>query len=77
MGCGSGTCRLVVATALGLASIPPDHLRAQRLAQCLARVSSLCEEERRQMSRASYTLSLQFTPDRWASTLVQGLLALK
>jgi glycosyltransferase involved in cell wall biosynthesis len=39
---------------------------AQSLAQALRRVASLDVATRRKMSEASYSLSLQFSPERWA-----------
>jgi glycosyltransferase involved in cell wall biosynthesis len=42
------------------------------LAQCLLRVASLAPERRAEWGRASFELSRQFTPRRWADTLVEG-----
>jgi len=41
------------------------------LAGCLEAVERLSAEERRAMGRASHELSRQFTPDRWAETMVR------
>jgi glycosyltransferase involved in cell wall biosynthesis len=41
------------------------------LAQAMARYGRLSEQRRREMSAASYSLSLQFTPQRWAQTVLE------
>jgi len=43
---------------------------ADELAQAMLRYASLTQNERNIMGENSYRLSLQFTPKRWASTLV-------
>ncbi len=43
---------------------------AEALAQAMLRYASLGEDERALMGENSYRLSLQFTPERWANTLV-------
>jgi glycosyltransferase involved in cell wall biosynthesis len=45
-----------------------DHL-----AECLTRISGLSSSERLLMGRRSHEMSKQFTPKRWAQTLVEGL----
>lgn len=46
---------------------------AGHLARCLLHMSDAGPDEWNRMSAASYQMSLQFTPGRWATTLVQGL----
>jgi glycosyltransferase involved in cell wall biosynthesis len=46
---------------------------AQHLAQCMARMTHLSPSARLLMGRRSYELSKQFTPQRWAQTLIGGL----
>jgi len=43
---------------------------ANELAQAMLRYTSLADDERGLMGENSYRLSLQFTPERWANTLV-------
>lgn len=43
---------------------------ADGLAQAMLRYAALGDEERSRMGENSYRLSLQFTPERWADTLV-------
>ena len=43
------------------------------LARCLLTISQLDEHKRKVMSRRSWELSKQYTPDRWAETLIQGV----
>lgn len=45
---------------------------ASQLAALMADVTSLTDVQRNQMSQASHSLSLQFTPRRWADTLLQA-----
>jgi glycosyltransferase involved in cell wall biosynthesis len=44
---------------------------ADALAQAMARFGRLSDERRRRMSAASYSLSLQYTPQRWAETVIE------
>jgi glycosyltransferase involved in cell wall biosynthesis len=44
---------------------------ADALVQAMARFSRLSDERRRQMGDASYLLSLQFTPQRWAEIVIE------
>jgi glycosyltransferase involved in cell wall biosynthesis len=46
---------------------------ADHLAQCMTTVSALPDEKRRQMGSRSYELSKQYTPTRWADTLISGI----
>lgn len=46
---------------------------ADHLAHCLTRMSALSSSERLLMGQRSYEMSKQFTPQRWAQTLVEGL----
>ncbi|GIV57672.1 MAG: hypothetical protein KatS3mg042_0585 [Rhodothermaceae bacterium] len=50
---------------------------ATHLASLMLRISRMTAAERRALSRASHLLSMQFTPERWAETFVQGLADLK
>ena len=50
---------------------------ARHLALCMTRLSGAGREERLEMSRRSHELSKQFTPERWASTFVQGIASLR
>lgn len=43
---------------------------AEALANLMTRVSQLSDERREAMSRASFLLAQQYTPERWANTLV-------
>jgi len=47
------------------------------LAHCLMRMSQCAQAEREEMGTRSYDLSKQFTPDRWAETLMRGLTELR
>lgn len=49
---------------------------AFELAQAMLRYSSLSQKARNLMGENSYRMSLQFTPNRWASTLVGNALEL-
>jgi glycosyltransferase involved in cell wall biosynthesis len=44
------------------------------LAQCMVKMTELNNKERSEMGRRSHELARQFTPQRWAATLIQGLL---
>jgi glycosyltransferase involved in cell wall biosynthesis len=44
--------------------------RADELAQAMLRYCALNEDQRRMIGENSYRLSLQFTPERWANTLL-------
>ena len=46
---------------------------AKMLAQAFIRVSSLSYLERRSMGNNSYSLSLQFTPKRWAKSVLSAI----
>ncbi len=50
---------------------------AEGLALLMSRVSALSDEQLDTMSRASYSLSHQFSPRRWADTLLQSFHARK
>ena len=50
---------------------------ARHLAQCMIQMTALTDEERAEMGNRSFELSKQFTPQRWADTLVQGVAALQ
>lgn len=50
---------------------------AAHLTKCLLKLSALSPERRQEMGRASHELSKQFTPTRWARTLVEGLQGLQ
>jgi glycosyltransferase involved in cell wall biosynthesis len=50
-----------------------DGGNASELAVLMARVTSLTNTKRYAMSQASHSLSLQFTPRRWADTLVEAV----
>lgn len=43
---------------------------ADELSRAMLRYSSMSQKERSKMSESSYLMSLQFTPKRWADTLV-------
>jgi len=45
-----------------------DHL-----ARCLVTMSRLSEEKRKRMGTRSHELSKQYTPSRWADTLISGI----
>lgn len=47
------------------------------LAHCMMRMSQCAQAEREEMGSRSYELSKQFTPDRWAKTLMGGLKELR
>jgi len=49
---------------------------ANELAQAMLRYASLSENERSMMGENSYLMSLQFTPKRWANTLVSSSMEL-
>lgn len=49
----------------------------EELASSLSRMSQCTEGEREEMGQRSYELSKQFTPDRWAKTLMEGLTELR
>lgn len=49
----------------------------EELANNLVRISQCTQAERGKMGQRSYELSKQFTPDRWAKTLVKGLAELR
>ena len=46
---------------------------APHLASRMVRLSEMPRQERTEMARRSHELSRQFTPQRWAATLVEGL----
>lgn len=46
---------------------------AGELSGCLARIGALPTQEREAMGERSFELSRQYTPERWARTLVEGL----
>lgn len=46
---------------------------AAHLAECMARASAESDDMRWQMGKRSSELAKQFTPDRWAFTLIDGL----
>lgn len=50
---------------------------AEELAQAMLRYSALDEDKRREMGENSYRLSLQFTPEHWADTLLSRSAELK
>lgn len=45
----------------------------RHLAQCLVDMAAVSPEVWSTMSRRSHALSMQYTPERWANTLVQGI----
>jgi glycosyltransferase involved in cell wall biosynthesis len=47
--------------------------RPAELAKCMLQMASLPEARRAEMGRASVALSGQFTPQRWAKTIVEGI----
>jgi len=49
----------------------------EQLAGQLSRLAALTAAERQSMGDRSHDLSRQFTPDRWADTLVRGIAALR
>jgi len=49
---------------------------AEHLAQCMAAVTELSDIELQDMGQRSYVLSMQFTPELWAKTFVDGLASL-
>ncbi len=59
----------------GFVVAPRQH---EWLARTMCKLSEMAPREREQMGDASYTLSLQFTPERWARTvLVRSLEAMQ
>lgn len=50
---------------------------ARHLARCMVQMAEAPEEERAAMGHRSHLLSKQFTPRRWADTLVQGIASLR
>ena len=46
---------------------------SRHLAQCMVRMSDAPEDELARMGEGSFELSRQFTPERWARTLIQGV----
>jgi glycosyltransferase involved in cell wall biosynthesis len=50
---------------------------ARHLAQGMERMTRLSVEERAAMGRRSHLLSTQFTPQRWADTLVRGVASIR
>lgn len=67
--CGAST-RLVLDGYNGVVVDPGDP---RTLAGALTRIHRLDDDERRAMATASHTLSLQYTPARWARNLVAKL----
>lgn len=67
--CGAST-RLVLDGYNGVVVDPGDP---RTLAGALTRIHRLDDDERRAMATASHTLSLQYTPTRWARNLVAKL----
>lgn len=49
----------------------------KHIALCMASISEASPQHRAEMGQRSYELSRQFTPDRWAQTLIKGFSALK
>lgn len=49
----------------------------EELTNALTRMSRRTQSEREEMGRRSYELSKQFTPERWARTLMDGLAKLR
>jgi len=49
----------------------------EELTHCLVRMSRRTQAEREEMGTRSYELSKQFTPDRWAKTLMRGIAELR
>lgn len=47
--------------------------RPGELAQAMAKLAGASAERRAQMGEASVTLASQFTPERWAQTIVEGI----
>jgi glycosyltransferase involved in cell wall biosynthesis len=47
--------------------------KPQQLADCMYQLAESSPERRSQMGKASSVLALQFTPERWAQTLVEGI----
>jgi glycosyltransferase involved in cell wall biosynthesis len=47
--------------------------RADHLARRLVTISMLSDEDRREMGARSHELSKQYTPARWADTLISGI----
>lgn len=50
---------------------------ARYLATCMAQMHNLSPARRRQMGQRSHDLSMQYTPERWAQTLMEGMARLK
>ena len=50
-----------------------ENENVSHLAECLVNMSSRTDAELQSMSTRSFELSKQYTPERWASTLVNGL----
>jgi glycosyltransferase involved in cell wall biosynthesis len=46
---------------------------ADHLAQCMVSMSTLSDEDRQRMGARSHELSKQYTPVRWADTLISGI----
>ena len=47
--------------------------KPSELAECLLQLSEATAERRAQMGRASSLLAQQYTPERWAQTIVEGI----
>ena len=57
----------------GLNGLRFQQANAAELADCMLRLSSTSPERRAQMGKASALLALQYTPERWAQTIVEGV----
>ena len=47
--------------------------KSDELARCMLQLSAAPSERRAQMGHASTALASQFTPERWAQTIVEGI----
>lgn len=57
----------------GLNGLRFQQANSAELADCMLRLSSTSPERRGQMGKASALLALQYTPERWAQTIVEGV----
>lgn len=50
-----------------------ENNNAKHLAECMVRLHDMSPEQRAFMGKRSHELSKQFTPQRWAETLIHGI----
>jgi glycosyltransferase involved in cell wall biosynthesis len=57
----------------GLNGLRFERANPEELADCMLRLSSVSHDRREQMGKASALLARQYTPERWAQTIVEGV----